>query len=606
MTVNFRHPLIPPDAPLEMPTQDLGRPFHDPSARPVHSSTVTILVRCLVFAFALATTGWLGFVFADWFKGGMLSWPEAVMIGLVMFTFFWISLSVAISFLGLFYRDRPAQGTRRPLTMAILLPVYGEPVEKLTSNLESMLRDLSQTRHAHQIALFVLSDTRDAAKVEAERAMIARLRAAMPTEAIHYRHRPQNADFKTGNIRDWVTRHGADYEAMLVLDADSQMSAEAMLRLADAMSEDPGAGLIQTIPRLIGSRTFFARMQQFSNLVSGSTLGRGLAIMSGTEANFWGHNAIIRTRAFAASAGLPRLKGRKPFGGVIMSHDFVEAALIRRAGWTVNFLPEAIESFEETPATIIEFVQRDRRWCQGNIQHLRLLTTRGLTWMNRFHMFQGAMAYIASVAWFALLVLWALLGVGSDALSIVYFTDAAPMFPKWPEMDIVSKVIVLGFVYGMLVAPKLIGALRLIKSDPGLAGFGGWGWFSTGFLTELGFSIAMAPMMMVQHMLAVGRALIGRDTGWAPKRQSRTSLSGLLRFHAVETMLGLLLTVGCVTGTVSLWIAPIAGCLLLAVPLSALGSLDMSGWRLLTTPQDGIATGSPTVGLATRKTPRTV
>jgi hypothetical protein len=109
------------------------------------------------------------------------------------------------------------------------------------------------------------------------------------------------------------------------------MSAETLIALASAMEDDQKAGLIQTVPRLVGGRTLLQHLTQFASGTYGPAVASGIAFWHRDQGNYWGHNAIIRTAAFASSAGLPELSGRKPFGGHILSHDFVEAVLLQRA-----------------------------------------------------------------------------------------------------------------------------------------------------------------------------------------------------------------------------------------------------------------------------------
>jgi membrane glycosyltransferase len=73
--------------------------------------------------------------------------------------------------------------------------------------------------------------------------------------------------------------------------------------------------MIQTVPRLVGGRTPLARLQQFAGRVYGPMLARGLAAWFGNAGNYWGHNAVIRTQAFASSAGLPSCRGASPSAG---------------------------------------------------------------------------------------------------------------------------------------------------------------------------------------------------------------------------------------------------------------------------------------------------
>src|SRR5262249_3693767 len=140
---------------------------------------------------------------------------------------------------------------------------------------------------------------------------------------IFYRHRANNEGRKAGNIGEWVRHFGGAYEQMIVLDADSLMPSDTMVRLVAAMERHPNVGIIQTRPTIVGARTLFARMQQFAGRVYGPPIAYGLAWWFGAEGNYWGHNAVIRVEAFAAGAGLPPLRGPRPFGGTILSHDFV-------------------------------------------------------------------------------------------------------------------------------------------------------------------------------------------------------------------------------------------------------------------------------------------
>lgn len=575
--------LTPPETPLAMPAQDLGARFSDLSAPKTEKGP--FWARIFVFGFASLLTAGLGFVFEDWFMMGGISAIEGSMIGLVMVTFFWIALSVVTAILGLPPARKRESGPVSTIKTALLLPVYGEPIEEVFARLSAMMDDLGKVETSQEFAVFILSDTREAGKAQREVNATLRLRRRLPDIAIYYRNRAQNTDYKSGNIADWVKRWGANYDAMLVLDSDSVMSGAALVALADAMAADAGAGLIQSIPRLEGSRTLFARLQQFANTVYGPTLARGLARWSGNSANFWGHNAIIRTRAFAACAGLPVLKGRHPFGGTVLSHDFVEAALLRRAGWKVSFVPEIIDSYESTPPTLVAHLLRDRRWCQGNIQHLGLLTTPGFSTVSRMHLFQGAMAYIVSIGWFLLLILWVLLGA-AGAEGISYFSVENPNMPLWPQMDVVAKTLILALVYGMLVAPKLIGALRFWWLDPSLGSAGGIVQFWTSWVFEVVMSFLLAPNLMIQHILAVLRSLVGFDAGWKQVKQF-PKIPETIRFHVPEVIVGVLMSALSVIGLLNWWLLPIAVCLLCA-PILSLATATAPNWSnsVLKTPQE--------------------
>ena len=469
---------MPPRASLPMPLQDFSKPFKDRSAPALEQVRWTGLFRAATFLPAAATTLALVLIIMDWFRKDGFVTIEIAMMALVGFSAFWIALSVASSTIGLFFgRDRdeaPAATASDALDVALLVPVYNEDADAVFVRLRAMREDLERSATNHRFAIFVLSDTRDEAIAFREATLIDQIRHQAAGDVdVYYRRRQDNVERKTGNIRDWIESWGGDWHAFVTLDADSLMSASSIIRLCDEMTAAPEAGLIQTVPRLIGANTIFSRVQQFANNIYGGALARGLDRWSGNEGNYWGHNAIIRTRAFAACCGLPVLRGNGALGGTIKSHDFVEAALLRRGGWSVRLLPELAETYEETPQTIIDYVLRDRRWCQGNLQHLRLLFSRGFAPASRFHMLQGAMAYVASVVWFGLLVVWALMGRGKEESVFRYFADSNPLFPQWPEIDTVSRIVVLSFMLGLLLIPKLMGMALTIVQDPSLKKVGG-------------------------------------------------------------------------------------------------------------------------------------
>lgn len=579
---------MPLPAPLSHPVQRLGARHCDPNVPEWRPARRYWWRRAAAFFPAALTTGALAWVFADRLSEGGMWWLEWVLLALVAATFFWIALSVGTATLGLachLMRRRGRDSEARPLDVALLVPIYNEGTAEVFGNSCAMMMALRESAPAHRFALFILSDTQDAAIALTERRAFETLRAALPPDQrVWYRRRARNTERKVGNIRDWIEGWGAAHDAMLVLDADSLMSAEAVVALADELAADPTAGLIQSAPMVIGSDTLFGRMQQFSAAVYGTLLSAGLAGWTGTEGNYWGHNAIIRTRAFADCAGLPRMPSVTGAGGLILSHDFVEAGLLRRAGWAVRFVPHVTGSYEEPPATLIDYALRDRRWCHGNLQHLRLLGTRGFHPVSRFHLFHGAMSYLLSPAWFGLLVIWALLGNGPDSV-ITYFSAENPLYPVWPEMSGISSVLILLFMYGMLLAPKLMGALAIVLGEVRIARFGGAGPFALSLLAEIVLSILFSPIMMVQQVVAVLRTLVGIRPIWSPQARKGGDYSPgtVIRFHALETVSGALLAVGMGAGAVSLWLLPITLSLVAAVPLSMLSGRRVGA--LMATPE---------------------
>lgn len=578
--------LMPPEQPLDHPTQDLRQPYLDGEAPDFSSGKSTWYWRLATFLPALLTTAALIAVFTDFFAMDGLSWFETCLIGLITVTFFWISLSmstVTVGIVNLFRGSQvePRTGVERPLNTALLVPVYNENPVDVFGNAAAMLAALEADTTRHSYTLFILSDTRDEAIAEVELRAFAHLRARAAGQIeVYYRRRSDNVDRKVGNIADWLEHWGGAYRAMLVLDADSLMSAEAILALTDELSADPSAGLIQSVPQLFGANTLFGRVQQFSNTIYGAVLAEGLAKWADREGNYWGHNAIIRTAAFASSAGLPKLDTFRSKGALILSHDFVEAGLLRRAGWAVRFSPRIKGSYEEVPANLIDYVRRDRRWCQGNLQHLNILGSKGFHSVTRFHLFHGAMSYLLSPAWFALLTVWALMGVSVEANVITYFTGQNPQV-NWPEMNSFNNIFILLFMYGMLLAPKFLGATAISRTGLSMRDLGGPVQFVLSFVTEIITSILYAPILMVQQTIAVLRSLAGIKERWTPQTRSggRYSLWTHIKFHGFETLIGVGLFLGMGEGIITLWLLPIAISLLGAVPLSMLSGIKLTRFK---------------------------
>ncbi len=581
--------ITPVEAPIQMPAQNLRAGFTDQVAPGLSADEPLPWWRAFSFGPAIAATAVFLYTMWDWFADGGVSWIEATLLGLISFNFFWLCFTVSTVALGLATLSRQE---RRPVTrpvppqkVALLMPIYNEEPWYVLGNAASMLEELRSRNGGHEYAVFVLSDTRDEEIARAEYEIILALRASLaPDMQIYYRRRPKNTDRKVGNIADWVQRWGGDWPAMLVLDADSLMTGRAIVRLTDALALDPSAGLIQSFPQLIGAQSVFSRMQQFANGVYGAALAEGLSRWCGQEGNYWGHNAIIRTAAFASSAGLPKMRGLGGREQLIMSHDFVEAGLLRRAGWGVRFLPRIRGSYEETPHTLIDHIQRDRRWCHGNLQHLRLLWTPGLKPVSRFHLFHGAIGYLLSPIWFALLVMWALIGLGEEASVLTYFSPENPLMPTWPELSEGRHVFIILLMYGLLLAPKLMGIAAIPLTGAKFAEFGGKRRFAISTVSEILLSVLYAPILMVQQMIAVCRVAFGLQQGWAPQDRNggRYGLWDLVRCHALETVSGVSLMAGILAGLISAWLLPIAISLCLAIPLSGFSGVSLgrrlSGW----------------------------
>ncbi len=408
---------------------------------------------------------------------------------------------------------------------AILMPTYNEEPARVLAGLQAIYESLQEAGAIDTFDFFILSDTTDADIWIAEEAGFLALRARTKGEGrIFYRRRPRNTDRKAGNIAEWVMRFGGRYDAMLVLDADSLMTGECIVRIAAAMEQNPHVGLIQTLPVIIGGRSLFARLQQFAGRLYGPLIAHGLAWWHGPDSNYWGHNAIIRTRAFAECAGLPHLRGRKPFGGHILSHDFVEAALVRRGGWAVHMVPWLHGQLRGGPPSLTDLAIRDRRWCQGNLQHAAVLPARGLHYVSRLHLLTGIGSYITAPLWLIMLLAGLLTALQARFVPPDYFPSEFSLFPAWPAQDPIRAAWVFVGTMAVLLVPKLFAYVVMLFDREQRRGFGGGFLALGGLLVETLIAGLAAPMMMVAQSAAVASILAGRDGGWQPQRRGDGSV----------------------------------------------------------------------------------
>jgi membrane glycosyltransferase len=589
---------LPPEAPLEMPIQSLAGLPEDGGAARAPGWRALALV-----AVSIVLTGLATFAFYRVLAAETLSFLDVVILVVFAPLFAWTAFSFAAAAAGLWAMARrwdplgidptsslPSLSSRT----AILAPVYNEGPTATCARLEAMSLSLEATGLARHFDVFVLSDSTRADIVVEENRQVRALRDRLGFRArIYYRHRRPNIDRKAGNMADWVRRFGGAYDFMVVLDADSLMEGDTLARLAGAMERSPKVALIQTAPVVINRHSLFGRIEQFASRMYGPLLARGAAWWAGSEGNYWGHNAIVRVAAMAAHAGLPHLPGRKPFGGDILSHDFVEAALLRRAGWEVRMAPTLGGSYEESPPTLADTIARDRRWCQGNLQHLGVLRARGLAWVSRLHLIRGVAAYLTAPLWLALLVFSALL----------------PLKPEWGVSDGVladqlaaaqshsnsSIAMIFGVSMAFLVAPKLMALYAVLLSREQRATFGGAGHAVASVALEMVLAALIAPVLMLNQLWALISILAGRDSGWNAqiREEGQVNFDDIANRHLGDTAVGVglgLATWGAAP-YVFLWMLPVIAGLVGSIPLAGLTATRVLGEAarragLLLTPEE--------------------
>ncbi len=594
---------MPPEAPLAMPAQSLvhfsASERHHPQKR--SASFGCWLARLLVYGGGLALTAYGATEMHGVVSVGGVTFLEWALLVLFVANFSWIALAFTGALAGFLWmlflspRPSPVPATLREKN-AIVMPIYNEDPPRVFGAVEAMLEEVEATGLGAAFDWFFLSDTTDPETfVAEERAFLEMRRRLAPRTDIYYRHRPKNTHRKAGNIEDFVSRWGGRYAHMVVLDADSLMTGATIVTLAATMETDPDAGIIQTLPLIVNRNTLFARVQQFAARIYGPVIAAGLAIWMGRDGNYWGHNAIIRTRAFAAHCGLPVLKGRPPFGGHVLSHDFVEAALMRRAGYAVYMLPRAGGSYEESPPSLIDLAARDRRWCQGNLQHLRILPAKGLHWASRQHFATGIMGYVTSPLWMLQLVIGIAIVVQASYIRPEYFTSEFTLFPAWPRFDAERSLALFGLTMVILLMPKLFGLVLALVQKETRRGCGGALRLLLSTLFEVLMSALLAPSMMLIQTGHVMHFVFGLDTGWNPQRRDDGSVpfKSIVRRHRSHVALGAAMLVAGLMISPSLvaWMSPTILGLLLAIVLSwgtGLLSVGLSTRRigLLTTPEE--------------------
>ncbi len=480
-----------------------------------------------------------------------------------------------------------ADGEDGPLTAryAVVMPVYNEDSERFCARVEAMYRSIKATGHLESFDFFILSDTRDPDLwVMEEVAWTNLCRKLGGFGRIYYRRRRENLNRKAGNIGDFVRTWGGGYEGMLVLDADSLMDGGDIVKMARVMEAYPRLGILQTPPKLIRGASVFTRLQQFAMRLYGPLFIRGLNFWQLGGGSYWGHNALIRVNPFSEFCELPALPGREPFGGKILSHDFVEAALMVSEGWEVWLAWDIEGTYEEAPPTLVDHLKRDRRWCQGNLQHLWLIFARKLPATVRMHLFMGIMAYLGSPLWFLFLLLgtWLAWDFEISGLSQLPFDS---LLQRWLGIDGATHgLILIGTVFTLLFLPKILALLGALAVPHVRRSFGGALPLLAGTSLESVVSLLLAPCIMAAHSFMVLSIVLGRAVGWGSQNREAdgTAWGDALKFHALPTALGLVWTAVAfqIGWGFTLWMSPILLGLVLSVPVSVLTSRARHGRAL--------------------------
>lgn len=579
-----------------MPVQKLNRAPQTTNV--VANSLKTWIARFLVCFILAGLTGYGIFEMVGVVGYRNMTIAQGVMVVLFSLTFGWISLAAASALTGMltplsrFQKSVSLSGCRTVL----LMPIHNENQARVTASLQAMAEGLGSEGVAGVFEIAVISDSTNIETWVAETMAVNHLRAALSgIMPVWYRRRWHNIGGKAGNIEEFVKRWGGRYDYMVVLDADSLMSPAVVITLIQRMEGDRMLGLLQTAPRPISQLSLFARLQQFSGWVYGVLIARGISAWAGNDSNYWGHNAAIRTAAFAGACGLPVLPGEKPLGGHVLSHDFVEAALMRRAGWKVRMAVDLKDSWEESPPSLAEAAARDRRWAQGNLQHVKVVGARGLSFFSRIHFFVGIMSYLSSPIWMLLILTGFALTLQAEFTKPRYFGNDHQLFPHWPYFDVrrMSELFIISMI--VLLTPKILGVLRSLCSATTRKEGGGILGLLAGSFIETVLSALYAPILMLIQTKGVIQILLGKDSGWNAQRRLASGVlwREALGDHWTHTLIGMVAAFLAYQLSPSFlwWVSPVLLSLVMSIPLAkASGSIRLGRilkrWAILQTPEE--------------------
>ena len=399
---------------------------------------------------------------------------------------------------------------------AVVLCVRNEDVAAAFARLRTMIDSVIATGQAKHFDFHVLSDTSRPQVAEAEEVLFLALQTRYPRIGLHYRRRDVNTGYKAGNLEEFARRCRKDYQHMIVLDADSVMSGRAMLRLVRAMQANPALGILQTLVVGRPSESAFTRIFQFGMRHGMRAQTTGGAWWQGSAGPYWGHNAIIRIAPFVDHCALAPLPGKGPLRGAILSHDQVEAALMRGAGWHVRVIPDELDSWEENPTNLPDFIKRDLRWCNGNLQYIHLLNMPGLKGMGRFQLINAIAMYVGAPMNLLMLV---------AGLSIA-MTPNPPDFATAMAFGLYAVALLLGF------APRLLGVIDILLRGEGRR-YGGGPRMVIGCALDWSFSMFIGPVMMIAQTVFIGGLAFGRRMIWDAQNRDDRSISAREALHGL-------------------------------------------------------------------------
>jgi membrane glycosyltransferase len=541
----------------------------------------------IFYSCALLLTGLVSLLFADllWRTGWSASRTVLMVLFVVLFLF--AAIGCVHGLFGFFLRtfgdDRRITNLANfrgqnidGISTAIVFPIYNEDVVRVYEGLRATYESLAKADQLDRFDFFILSDSTNPDKwIEEERLWYDLIRELDALGKIYYRRRLVNEARKSGNVRDFLNTWGRRYRYFICCDADSVMRGETLVDLVKLMEAHPAAGMIQTVPALVNAESLFGRIQQFANRLYAPIFITGLNFWALELGNYWGHNAIIRTEPFMQCCDLPQLPGRKPFGGQILSHDFVEAALLSRENWEVWFAYDLDGSYEEAPQALIENAQRERRWCQGNLQHTLVLFAKGLRGVSRLHLILGICGYLSGPLWlmFLLCFNWLFWYQKFTGLSTITMPS---LLGNWNGSGTAEALLIFLICMVVIMLPKFLALIDLARDQSRRQAFGGLARTAAGVVGETIFSTLHAPLLMLWHTRFVITNVLGIGVGWTTQKRSADGTDWLyaVQRHWGHTLIGVLWGVFMwqLNPTLFWWFTPVLAGMAFSVPLSVLTS----------------------------------
>ena len=545
--------------------------------------------RFLFFSAIVGLTGLATWFMADLLWRNGITRLELVILFLFVILFAHIATGFCSMLVGFYVVNRGGDSCRLTATLApgedaplastaVVIPIFNEDASRVFEGLRVIFRSVQAAEKLEHFDFFILSDSNEPNNwIQEEVAWTELCKQVEGFGKIFYRKRRQPINKKAGNVADFLRRWGKNYRYLVVLDADSIMTGGALVQLVRLMERNPQVGIIQTAPRLALGETLYARTQAFANRLYSPLFLAGMNYWQQHDGNYWGHNAIIRVLPFMEHCALPALPGSEPFGGRILSHDFVEAALMRKAGWAVWLAYDIEGSYEESPPTLIDSAKRDRRWCQGNLQHTWLLTARGFRTANRYHLFMGVMGYVSSPLWLLFLILGMIEAFRESAAGTALSPpDTTSVFGYHIELP--EALTLFLFTMLLLFLPKIASVASTMGRPEEVRKYGGPGRLALSALLEALSSALFAPINMMFNTRFVVFTVLGQGVSWIAQRrridEDGTDWREAILTHGVQTVFGVVwgLSMLVLLPAYFVWLSPVIAGLVLSVPLSLLFS----------------------------------